>query len=148
MANTAPYQQVSELMRLLWKLNCGAIITLAVIAHPLLTLYGEKQLEAGHQLLLILLLGQLFLPARILASSIIKLNGNPLHNLYVLLAATSITLIVAWCLKDRYGIIGVATAFSFGFILGALCRVAIIVKTMRVPVAVLLGTHNKPSSIR
>jgi len=134
-------QQIVELMRLLWRVNTIAIIFLSLLAHPLLYLYGEKQLEEGHHLLIILLIGQLLLPARVLASNIIKLRGNPLHNLYILLAATSITLLLASWLKNDYGITGVAVAFSIGFALGALSRISLVLFKMNTPVALLLGNN-------
>ncbi|HCV01265.1 MAG TPA: hypothetical protein DG048_01360 [Pseudoalteromonas sp.] len=88
---------------------------------------------------MLLLLGQLLLPARILASSMIKLKGNPLINLYVLLGATSITVLMAMLLKDQFGLLGVAVAFSGGFMLGALCRMVIVCTRMRLPLSVVLG---------
>lgn len=88
---------------------------------------------------MLMLLGQLFLPSRILASSLIKLKGNPLINLYVLLAATSVTILMAFILKDQWGLLGVAIAFSGGFILGALSRMVIVCTHMRLPLAVVFG---------
>ena len=112
MANENTEQQLSELMKVVWRFNFAAILLLALLAKPLLSLYGESQLQEGFWILMLLLLGQLLLPARILASSMIKLKGNPLINLYVLLGATSVTVLMAIILKDQFGLIGVAVAFS------------------------------------
>ncbi|WP_417698957.1 lipopolysaccharide biosynthesis protein [Pseudoalteromonas lipolytica] len=139
MAENDNSKAVSELMSVLWRFNFGAIIILALLAKPLLSLYGETQLQQGFWVLMLMLLGQLFLPARILASSLIKLKGNPLINLYVLLAATSVTILMAFILKDQWGLLGVAVAFSGGFILGALSHMVIVCTHMRLPLAVVFG---------
>ncbi|MCG9710478.1 oligosaccharide flippase family protein [Pseudoalteromonas sp. Isolate3] len=139
MADETTEQQLSELMKVVWRFNFAEILLLALLAKPLLTLYGESQLQEGFSILMLLLLGQLLLPARILASSMIKLKGNPLINLYVLLGATCVTVLMAVLLKDQFGLFGVAVAFSGGFILGALCRMVIVCTHMRLPLSVVFG---------
>ena len=63
MAENDNSKAVSELMSVLWRFNFGAIIILALLAKPLLSLYGETQLQQGFWVLMLKLLGQLFLPA-------------------------------------------------------------------------------------
>ena len=119
-------------MKVVWRFNFAAILLLALLAKPLLSLYGESQLQEGFWILMLLLV-------LILASSMIKLKGNSLINLYVLLGATSVTVLMAIILKDQFGLLGVAVAFSGGFMLGALCRMVIVCTRMRLPLSVVFS---------
>ncbi|WP_261625864.1 lipopolysaccharide biosynthesis protein [Pseudoalteromonas holothuriae] len=120
--------EVSHLMRLFWGCNFVFAALLAAAAYPLLALYNEPQLESGHTLLLILLLAQLVTPLRVCASSAINLVGEPLYNLWVLLFATTVTVLLAWYLQNHYGLIGIVWAFCFGFVLGAVIRAWLVFK--------------------
>ncbi|UTV29056.1 lipopolysaccharide biosynthesis protein [Photobacterium atrarenae] len=135
-------------IRTFWGINTLLILVLSLAAHPLLTLYGETQIELGHELLLIMLAGQLLLPLRVVSASMISLMSNPIHNLYVLLGVSSLTVWLAYTLQPAYQLLGVTVAFSAGFVLGTLIRAVIVVKTIGVPWRVLWGLAGDASGKR
>ena len=126
-------------LRIFWYANTLLILILLLSAKPLLRLYGETQLNLGYEVLLIMLAAQLLLPLRVISSSLIKFTGNPLHNLYVLIFATTLTVLLALYLQKDYQLLGVAIAFSFGFILGTVLRAAIVVIHLKKPMGSLFG---------
>ena len=126
-------------LRIFWYANSLLILILLLSAKPLLRLYGETQLNLGYEVLLVMLTAQLLLPLRVISSSLIKFTGNPLHNLYVLIFATTLTVLLALYLQKDYQLLGVAIAFSFGFILGTVLRAAIVVIHLKKPMGSLFG---------
>ena len=133
-------------MRAFWCANSAIILTLMMLAKPLLLLYGETQLNVGYEVLLIMLTAQFLLPLRVVASNLIKFTANPLYNLYVLLFATTVTVLLALYLQKDYQLLGVATAFSIGFSLGALLRTAIVIIHLNTPLAMLFGFQSENKS--
>ena len=126
-------------MRVFWCANTLIILALMLAAKPLLRLYGETQLMLGYEVLLVMLAAQLLLPLKVISSSLIKFTGNPLHNLYVLLSVTTLTVLLALYLHHDYQLLGVAIAFACGFVLGTILRACIVVLTLKKPIASLLG---------
>nr|WP_246239857.1 hypothetical protein [Pseudoalteromonas caenipelagi] len=114
--------RIGQLMRLFWLCNSVFVGVLMLIAYPLLVLYHEPELQSGHTMLVILLIAQLVTPLRMCSATAIKLIGNPIYNLWVLLFATTITVMLAWYLQAHFGLIGLVSAFAFGFILGTCLR--------------------------
>ncbi|OHU96017.1 lipopolysaccharide biosynthesis protein [Pseudoalteromonas byunsanensis] len=131
--------EVAHVMRLFWLCNLVFVLILAIAAYPLLALYQEPEMESGHTLLLILLLAQLITPLRICASSVINLVGEPLYNLWVLLFATAVTVLIAWYCQAQFGLLGIAWAFCFGFALGAVLRAWLVIKLGYLNIEHLLG---------
>lgn len=129
-------------MRTFWCANTFILFFLALLAEPLLRLYGETQLSLGYEVLLIMLAAQLLLPLRVISSNLIKFTTNPLYNLYVLLFATTITVLLALYLQQDYQLLGVAIAFSIGFVLGTLLRTAIVIIHLKTPLATLFGFQS------
>jgi O-antigen/teichoic acid export membrane protein len=138
-SSTDTQSKVIGSTRIFWGANSLIILVLMISAKPLLRLYGETQLNLGYEVLLVMLVAQLLLPLRVISSSLIKLTGNPLHNLYVLLFATTLTVLLALYLQQEYQLLGVAIAFSFGFILGTILRAAIVVTHLKIPIGSLFG---------
>jgi len=126
-------------MRVFWCANTLIILAIMLAAKPLLRLYGETQLMLGYEVLLVMLAAQLLLPLKVISSSLIKFTGNPLHNLYVLLSVTTLTVLLALYLHHDYQLLGVAIAFACGFVLGTILRACIVVLTLKKPIASLLG---------
>ena len=133
-------------MRTFWYANSAIILALMMLAKPLLMLYGETQLNLGYEVLIIMLAAQFLLPLRVVASNLIKFTSNPLYNLYVLLFATTVTVLLALYLQEDYQLLGVATAFSIGFSLGALLRTAIVIIHLNTPLAMLFGFQSENRS--
>ncbi len=129
-------------MRTFWCANTFILLLLVLLAKPLLELYGETQLNLGYEVLLIMLAAQFLLPLRVISSNLIKFTTNPLYNLYVLLFATTITILLALYLQQDYQLLGVATAFSVGFVLGTLLRTAIVIIHLNTPLATLFGFQS------
>ena len=140
--NTDAKRKLIITMRTFWCANSLIILALLVLAKPLLMLYGETQLTLGYEVLLIMLTAQLLLPLRIVSSNLIKFTSNPLYNLYVLLFATTITVLLALYLQKDYQLLGVAIAFSIGFVLGAILRAGIVVIHLNTPLGTLFGFHS------
>ncbi|MEJ2766039.1 lipopolysaccharide biosynthesis protein [Photobacterium sp. MCCC 1A19761] len=135
----ATQSTVCHAIRTFWGMNSLLILLLSLAAHPLLTLYGETQVELGHELLLIMLAGQLLLPLRVVTANMISLMSNPIQNLYVLLGVSGLTVWLAYVLQQEYQLLGVTIAFSVGFVVGTLIRAIIVVKTLGVSWRVLCG---------
>ena len=129
-------------MRTFWCANTFILLLLVLLAKPLLELYGETQLNLGYEVLLIMLAAQFLLPLRVISSNLIKFTTNPLYNLYVLLFATTITILLALYLQQDYQLLGVATAFSVGFVLGTLLRTAIVIIHLNTPLTTLFGFQS------
>lgn len=129
-------------LRVFWGTNTLIILALMLAAKPLLGLYGETQLTLGYEVLLVMLAVQLLLPLKVISSGLIKFTGNPLHNLYVLLLSTTITVLLALYLQQDYQLLGVAIAFGCGFVLGTVLRAGIAVVILKRPLGLLLGTHS------
>ncbi len=131
--------EITKTLRVFWCANTFIIFALMLAAKPLLRLYGETQLTLGYEVLLVMLAAQLLLPLKVISSSLIKFTGNPLHNLYVLLFVTTLTVLLALYLHQDYQLLGVAIAFGCGFVLGTLLRAGIVVLTLKRPMGSLLG---------
>nr|WP_238937504.1 hypothetical protein [Pseudoalteromonas sp. S16_S37] len=138
--------KISQLMRLFWLCNMVFVGVLILIAYPLLALYQEPELESGHTMLVILLTAQLVTPLRMSTVSVIKLIGNPLYNLWVLLFATTVTVLLAWYLQAQFGLIGLVSAFAFGFIFGACLRAWLVYRCGYLSVSCMLGFM--PASVK
>ena len=126
-------------LRIFWAANSLFILVLVLSAKPLLRLYGESQLNLGYEVLLVMLVAQLLLPLRVISSNLIKFTGNPLHNLYVLLFATTLSVLLALYLQEDYQLLGISIALSFGSILGNILRAVIVVTFLKRPIGSLFG---------
>ncbi len=138
-SSTDTQSKVIGSMRIFWGANSLIILVLLLSAKPLLRLYGETQLNLGYEVLLVMLVTQLLLPLRVISSNLIKFTGNPLHNLYILLFATTLTILLALYLQQDYQLLGIAIAISFGSILGNILRTVIVVTHLKIPIGSLFG---------